>query len=274
MSSSPLPESDRALAPSQGLRPEARNADGSRNGPLTELGSFTRIGTGLIARDDPRFDESLLATAAELGPHACIWQAPMGLVVPRTYRRFSAFETACTRFAAEGWPVTVRQTGGGVVPQGPGIINLSLAYRVDGPAMQHSEPGYRLICRLMGDALADMGVAAFPAAVEGSFCDGRFNLAVSLNDEVVKIAGTAQMWRRLRGTAEGHVGLVHALVLVDVDSDQVTERANAFEAAVGSDRRYRPDRITSLSQLHKAGSDLQATFVRCLEGRLWRTAAP
>jgi lipoate-protein ligase A len=228
---------------------------------------------GLQACDDPRFDESLVALAADRGPLASIWQMARGLVVPRSYLRFDGFEAACARFASQGWPVTVRQSGGGIVPQGPGIINLSLAYQVEGPALRHSEPGYRLICRLLSEALADMGVRAFPAPVEGSFCDGRYNLAVAMGDTIVKIAGTAQMWRRLPGKAERHIGLVHALILVDIDSDQVTERANAFEETLGSERRYRPDRVTALARLCDGAHDVEAHFVKALEKRVRDMAA-
>ena len=213
---------------------------------------------------DPRFDEALLGMAAAQGPVACIWQTAQGLVVPRTYRRFNTFEATCERFAAQGWPVTVRQTGGGIVPQGPGIVNLSLAYVVQGPPLRHSEPGYRLICRVLAEALSSLGVASFPAAVEGSFCDGRYNLAVSCGGEAVKIAGTAQMWRRLPDRPEHHAGLVHALVLVDVDGDAMTRLANEFEAALGSTRRYRSDRVVSVARLLGAAQPLQARLTNAL----------
>lgn len=270
MNSSPLPGPERAArhtgAPDTSLRPVSGPAlPGAEHPIATPPAAFTLVSAESEACADPRFDESLLAQAAEQGPLACVWQAARGLVVPRTYRRFDAFDTARRRFADEGWPVTVRQTGGGIVPQGPGIVNLSLAYPVEGPPMRHSEPGYRLICRLLADALSAMNVQAFPAAVEGSFCDGRYNLAVGGQEAAVKIAGTAQMWRRLRGTADRHVGLVHALVLVDVDGDHVTRVANGFEAAIGSERRYRPDRVTSLARWLGAARAVQPAFVRALE---------
>lgn len=217
---------------------------------------------------DARFDESLLDMAAANGPTACIWQARQSLVVPRTYRRFEAFEAACEDFARKGWPVTVRQTGGGIVPQGPGIINLSLAYPVCGPAMRHSEPGYQLICQLLSAALKKLEIDAYPAAVEGSFCDGRYNLAVTLQGMAVKIAGTAQMWRRIAGSQEGHVGLVHALVLVDADTDAVTAAANAFEAALGSGRRYLAERVVSIADLLSTPYGVVEAFVQSLERSL------
>lgn len=225
---------------------------------------------------DARYDEILLELAATQGATACLWEAQRGLVVPRTYRRYDAFETVCDQFAASGWPVTVRQTGGGIVPQGPGIVNLSLAYPVTGAPMRHSESGYRLICRILADALAVLGVDAFPAPVEGSFCDGRYNLAVLRQGEAVKIAGTAQLWRRAPGAEDLHVGLVHALVLVEAETGPLTEMANAFEAALGSGRRYRSDRVISVSELLGESADLRSRYALAVETVLsqMRESAP
>lgn len=235
-------------------------------------GGFTLLAPPQATGLDARFDEHLLEHTTHRGPVASIWQAARSLVVPRTYRRFSAFDATCARFAQRGWPVAVRQTGGGIVPQGPGILNLSLAYRVEGAPMRHSEPGYQLICKVLADALAHVGIDAFPAAVEGSFCDGRYNLAVTGVHGPVKIAGTAQMWRRIPGTVQSHVGLVHALILVDVDCARVTALANEFEAALGSARRYRSDRVTSLAatsaNARALGHDLLPTLQRHLEQQL------
>lgn len=222
---------------------------------------------------DARYDETLLDLASTQGPAACLWEAQRGLVVPRTYRRFEAFESVCRRFAETGWPVSVRRTGGGIVPQGPGIVNLSLAYTVTGAPMSHSEPGYRLICRILADALADLGVDAFPAPVEGSFCDGRYNLAVLRHGAAVKIAGTAQLWRRLPGKENAHVGLVHALVLVDTETGPLTATANAFEAALGSERRYRSDRVISAGELLGESAGLRTRFIHAVETALARPAA-
>ncbi len=242
---------------------------------MTEVPASFALRPAPAARGcDARYDETLLALAANEGPAACLWESARGLVVPRTYRRFDGFDAACDRFARSGWPVSVRQTGGGIVPQGPGIVNLSLAYRVSGPPMRHSERGYELICRILGEALGELGLDAFPAPVEGSFCDGRYNLAVRLRGNTVKIAGTAQMWRRLPGTAIEHVGLVHALVLLEAEPETLTGMANAFEAAIGSDRRYRADRVTSASELLGEGGGLRARFARAVESALARQGGP
>lgn len=240
--------------------------------PLSAAKGFRLVASGIQTAADARHDEALLRAVEEYGPVADIWQTPRSLVVPRSYRRFEAFNAACEQFAARGWPVTVRLTGGGIVPQGPGILNLSLAYPVQGPPMQHSEAGYRLICGLLEAALRSLGVEAFPVAVEGSFCDGRYNLAVSQNGEAVKIAGTAQSWRRVAGSRDQHIGLVHGLILVDADSAVLTQAANDFEAAIGSARRYLPQKVTSLAQLLGPLPDLVSCFEQALLSALGDTS--
>jgi lipoate-protein ligase A len=205
---------------------------------------------------DARYDESLIELAALHGPQACIWEAGQGLVVPRTYQRFPRFAEACADFDRRGWPIALRQSGGGIVPQGPGIVNLSLAYPVEGKPLDHSDQAYLLICRIIGQALEEHGVDAQPQAVEGSFCDGRYNLAVRAGGRARKIAGTAQLWRRHRlGTVQEYrqIVLVHALILASADIETVTMRANDFELALGNDRRYAVDSTVTLSQLCDPG---------------------
>lgn len=200
---------------------------------------------------DARYDESLIAAAAERGPVGCVWQARQSLVVPRTYQRYSGFTQVCEAFSAMGWPVSVRQSGGGIVPQGPGVINLSLAYAVDGKPLDHSDAAYSLLCEVMQSALIDYGIAACPGAVQGSFCDGRFNLATAHEGQARKVAGTAQVWRRHQ-TESGHpaqIVLVHGLILAHVDASGLTELANRFETALGRGRPYREDSVASLHTL-------------------------
>lgn len=200
---------------------------------------------------DPRFDESLMRIAAASGPVACVWQAPQGLVVPRTYLRSGTFESASQDFADQGWPVTVRHSGGGVVPQGPGILNVSLAYAVEGRPLDHSDAAYQQLCDVMAQAAGHVGIPTCTRAVEGSFCDGRFNLAHDTNGQARKVAGTAQLWRRQPGP-DGtalQVVLVHGLLLVATDVVVATQKANELEEALGNARRYLPERAASLHTL-------------------------
>ncbi|MEK6345938.1 MAG: lipoate--protein ligase family protein [Burkholderia sp.] len=202
---------------------------------------------------DPLAAEAALLSAAEAGRCvAHLWQAPPSLVVPRSYRRFAALEAARAEFAARGCPVHLRLSGGGLVPQGPGILNLSLAYPVRGTAGALSEAVYRHLCGILRDALGKLGLHTHWQAVEGSFCDGRFNLAWGPPDDARKIAGTAQYWRGVKShegaAAPRYAVLAHAVLLVDADPEEINARANAFEAALGSGRHYAARRVVSVRQ--------------------------
>jgi lipoate-protein ligase A len=180
-----------------------------------------------------------MRSAAATGRAAAhLWRGEPGLVVPRS----------CT--TQPGWPAAaqahralVRASGGGLVPQGPGLLKLSLIWRADadaGVAPSGSEAIYRALCHELVGALTRLGIAAAPQAVQGSFCDGRFNLAVAGR----KLVGTAQSWRRVAGKP---VVLAHAVIVVDADPHALTEAANAFERDLGSGRQYRAEALTSVA---------------------------
>lgn len=188
-------------------------------------------------------DEALAGRA-----RAVWWHGAQGLVAPLSYRRHAGLDAACAAAAAAGWPVQLRRSGGGVVPQGPGIANLTLTGPAGGAPGTVAEAVYGHLCGLLATALAGLGIEARAQAVEGSFCDGRFNLAVGGR----KIAGTAQYWRRGGGR---QAVLAHALLLVDADVDQLSARANAFEAALGSERRYRADALTTVARESRVPCD-------------------
>jgi lipoate-protein ligase A len=179
-------------------------------------------------------------------PTAALWTGPPGLVAPLSYRRYMNLEAACAASAARGWPVRLRRSGGGVVPQGPGILNLSLAFPCRGGPAEQMEAVYAQICAVLVRALRGLGIAAAPCAVAGSFCDGRFNVAVSPAPGVAarKIAGTAQYWRR---SPARHAVLAHALLIVEADPATITAQANQFEDALCSGRRYDPAALTSVA---------------------------
>ncbi|MFA5490325.1 MAG: lipoate--protein ligase family protein [Candidimonas sp.] len=227
------------------------------------------------ARDDAvhdaRFDETLIALAGQGKQVASVWQSPQGLVVPRTYAGRPGFDAARKTFQEQGWPVSVRLSGGGIVPQGPGIVNVSLAYEIQGKPMDHTNKAYLTLCAVIGDALRGWGIVSRPATVHGSFCDGRYNMAIGDGDDVRKVAGTAQVWRRsphYRTDCERHCVLAHALILAAVDTQEVTRAANAFEAATGGPLRYRAERVASLHACAGATMAEHTDFVYALRERL------
>ena len=178
---------------------------------------------------------------------AALWIGKQGLVAPMSYQHHTNLIEVCTEFAIRGWPVRLRRSGGGVVPQGPGILNLSLAKPCQGAPGDLAESIYADLCQLLAGALAGLGIKAEARAVSGSFCDGRFNLAVIGNDDQTtrKIAGTAQYWRHAESR---HAVLAHALLIVDADPAALTAEANRFETALVSGRHYERNSLTSVSQ--------------------------
>lgn len=192
-------------------------------------------------------DEALAGHA-----RAVLWQAPRGLVAPRSYMRHGGLEAACAHFAAQGWPVRLRRSGGGVVPQGPGVLNLSLAYCPGGGPGQCADAVYSHLCAALARAFVCLGIGTHARSVPGSFCDGRFNLAVQTDHGDKKIAGTAQYWRR---DGERHAVLAHALLLFEADTDLLTEMANGFENALGSGRQYDGDAVTTITRVWRAAHE-------------------
>lgn len=185
-------------------------------------------------------EQHLLDSAAVGEPAACVWEPAASLVVPSTYQRYERFPMLCERFERRGWPVSVRRSGGGLVPQSRGVVNLSLAWRTRADIASGTAEVYQGLCELLQDAVAPFDIELNAQAVGGSFCDGRFNLAMDGR----KVAGTAQFWQRLGPTE--HVVLAHACLMVRADLALLTLRANEFEGQLGSDRSYEPDAIANL----------------------------
>ncbi len=199
-----------------------------------------------------------LQQALEGQVRAVAWRSQPALVVPVSYQAHERLPEVSADFGIHGWPVWVRRSGGGVVPLDPGVLNLTLAYPTSGPGQGGMERVYDSLCGWLGRALARLGIDARALAVAGSYCDGRFNLAVEQNGVPCKLAGTAQYWRHRGGR---DAVLAHATLLVDTDVAHLTAQANAFEAALGSTRRYRASAMTQVAHLwqvlppHRGGAD-------------------
>jgi lipoate-protein ligase A len=179
--------------------------------------------------------------AAEGGPpQAHLWHGVQGWSVPASYARVPGWAAWQARCSAAATPVHVRSSGGGLVPQGPGLWNLSLLWRADQAGPVQTDAVYQALCALLARTLAALGVLAAPQPVEGAFCDGRYNLAAAGR----KLIGTAQAWRRLGGVS---VVLAHAVIVLDADPVALTAATNAFEEGLGQPRRYREQALTSVA---------------------------
>ena len=191
------------------------------------------------------------SAASELEATAHFWQAPVGWVVPKRYV-LNALEDG-----GSAPHFQVRASGGGLVPQGPGIWNLSLVWAVDDSAMLEIGAIYRRFCSRLAEGLRELGIFSEPGLVNGSFCDGRFNLAVHGR----KLVGTAQAWKRIQTR---QIVLAHAVILVDVDTVSLVHSANEFEASIGSDVRYDANAITCVAQESCFGGDIEVQALSAL----------
>ena len=198
----------------------------------------------LLSRSDGAealaIDQQLIDRAAVGEPAVCVWEPAPSLVVPSTYLRYERFAMLCERFSGRGWPVYLRRSGGGLVPQDQGVVNISLAWRTATDMATGTTQVYRSLCGLLQDAVERFDIDLEARAVSGSFCDGRFNLAAGGR----KVVGTAQYWQRVSRTE--HVVLAHACLMVRADLALLTLRANEFEAQLGSDRCYDESALTNL----------------------------
>lgn len=69
-----------------------------------------------FCEDPTQAEQPLFAKASAGEAVAQLWQAPQGLVVPGSYRQFTDLPAVSAHFAARGWPVWLRRSGGGLVP--------------------------------------------------------------------------------------------------------------------------------------------------------------
>ncbi|MEJ4044706.1 lipoyl protein ligase domain-containing protein [Erwinia sp. SLM-02] len=243
-------------------------------------GSFSLLSPRLMFCADPTQAEAGLYACAAAGEAvALLWHSPQSLVVPGSYKRFAGLDEVRAQFADAGCPVFLRKSGGGLVPQGPGIINISLAYPMWRTLGEAAEGVYEHLCDMLSDALRDLGVPTGWQAVEGSFCDGRYNLACGEGGLARKIAGTAQYWQSVANQpADGprcHVVLAHAVLLVDADLAQAHQYANRFEAALGSGRFYQASKTVSVAQmLSDADMYLREEMVDALLSAIGRAGVP
>lgn len=153
-----------------------------------------------------------------------IWRCRRALVVPASVKRKEGFARASRLLERKGWPVIVRKTGGDLVPQSPGLLNVSLAFRQQ-RGRGSIEETYQALCRPLIAAFGALGIDAYCASVPGSFCDGDYNLVV----EGQKLAGTAQRWRRIASSDEGDFAvLVHAVILCRDDLPELWRITNDF----------------------------------------------
>ncbi|WDL95870.1 lipoate--protein ligase family protein [Alicyclobacillus sp. ALC3] len=158
-----------------------------------------------------------------------------------------AGQRAAAQLAEAGCNVFVRRTGGTAVPQGPGVLLVSLMLpRL--PLHATTDDYYRMLCDLLASWLDGYGLRATTGSLPGSYCDGNYNVLVGGR----KLVGTAQAWRGgLAGTASNRPGyvLAHACVPIAIDMADASACINQFYAWSQADYRVDPSTAVSLRDL-------------------------
>ncbi len=113
-----------------------------------------------FCEDPTQAEQPLFAKASAGEAVAQLWQAPQGLVVPGSYRQFTDLPAVSAHFAARGWPVWLRRPAAVWCPEGPGIINLSLARRC---SSRSAKPPNRSIIRCARCCSVPSRASALPA---------------------------------------------------------------------------------------------------------------
>lgn len=196
-------------------------------------------------------------------PGCFIWSMEQGLVVPKSTTNNPNFTSTAQKMYENNWPVFVRETGGDLTPQAPGMINISYVFYEPWTNAICIEDAYTVICKPIIDYLKqDFGINAYCSAVEGAFCNGKFNIVV----DGLKIAGTAQKWRLFNNHAgQKHVAILgHVALLGDVPLPQMIEASNAFYKYCDIEKQITLQNHTTLHDLLGTQTYNKTTIMRGL----------
>ena len=181
--------------------------------------------------------------AGARGPTALLWTSPpyLGATCPET--RLSNFNVAARLAEEAGFPVLVRNSGGGAVAANEGSISFSLTFPIED--LRHGlYERYAEGADLLVSALGKLDVAAEAGEVEGEFCPGAYSVRTG-GYSGTKIAGLAQRVTRRAARLE-------ALILVSKTGELVPV-LKGFYSTLGLP--FRPESVANLP-----GADVQQTI--------------
>jgi octanoyl-[GcvH]:protein N-octanoyltransferase len=180
-------------------------------------------------------------------PVAVIWSSRRCLVVSSRDTGSSRFSAAAEQLRNSGWPVVVRSSGGSVVPQGPGVVNLSLMWLAPAQGKLSIVQHYWRLFDVIQQALKSLDVDATMRSVPGAFCDGRFNVAIGHR----KFGGTAQRW--MVGAPGQRVAVIaHAALLAEPLPAPAVEAIELYQRVIGCDAPFDPTTCISLAEHRKS----------------------
>ncbi len=172
--------------------------------------------------------------SGESGPTALVWTSSRYVGVTRLETRLPGFGEAVKVAEGLGFPVLIRNSGGGAVAANNGSISFSLTFPVED--LRHGlYERYAEGVDLIAAALGRVGVEAEGGPVEGEFCPGAHSVR-SGGPGGVKHAGLAQRVTRRAARLE-------ALILVS-ETGELGPVLEEFYGALGLP--FRPDSIGDL----------------------------
>jgi octanoyl-[GcvH]:protein N-octanoyltransferase len=190
--------------------------------------------------DDPEdgfgLQQAVLEEVAsgERGPVALIWTSSRYVGATRQETRLSGFAAATAAASGLGFPVLVRNSGGGAVAANRGSLSFSLTLPVED--LRHGlYERYSEGLDLIASALKRVGIEAERGEVEGEFCPGAYSVR-SGGPRGVKHAGLAQRVTRRAARLE-------ALILVS-ETDEVRTVLKRFYGLLGLP--FRPGSVGDL----------------------------
>ncbi len=172
--------------------------------------------------------------SGERGPAALIWSSSPYVGATRPETRLAGFAEAARSVEDLGFPVLVRNSGGGAVAANRGSLSFSLTMPVEN--LRHGlYERYAGGVDLVAAAMRRVGVEAEGGEVEGEFCPGAYSVR-SGGWRGVKHAGLAQRVTRRAARLE-------ALVLVE-DTGPVRGALARFYGGLGL--LFRPSCVADL----------------------------
>ena len=184
-----------------------------------------------------------------------LWQSQQCLIAPRKLSRLPGYADVADALTDQGWPVSLRSTGGDVTPQGPGIVNVTHVYSRPPKEKFDLDREYDRLCRPIEAAL---GNGATRGWQPGAFCDGAHNVQWS----GLKFAGTAMRFRPCKADKTRYAVLAHALMLMEPPTEAAIGALNRFLRGLDQDRRIDLAAHTGLP----AGQDRDRFLTRLLAG--------
>ena len=211
-------------------------------------GSIRHESPGASAAADIDAEMALLdaALAKPERPILRLWRTHRCLVVTPLLAHRPTFDDAAQASAARGWPVVVRRTGGGPVPQGPQTLNISLAAAHPRATAPGIDAAFRGFAGWVSGALRACGLTPEVGEIEGSCCPGRYDIAIGGR----KIIGIAQRRRQgKQGDALLTATLVHAMLWLEGDLMAGVDALERFLDEAGTPQHFTRARMGTVEEI-------------------------